>query len=150
MTPHTYHVIHPELTEAVDAAMDDDRALFAAHPAEVVRIRPALDGEFLVDAEAGYYGERTPIAVQGFPLGVYPHVAVVDGLAAAGIDRAADGSGMRVRYPLSNHLPEHVDDIKRFAWVETVVALHSIRAQNKAKKVKARRHPPRRGGRGFG
>jgi hypothetical protein len=142
MTTRHISISHPEVLEADETTMASDREWFAAHPHEVVRIRPVIDGEFLPDAAASIAGQRQWICAPGATPGEFPHVAVVDSAPALGIVREADGRGPRVRLPLTAHKPEDVADIKATAlgWVERQVQL--LRAQH-AKEQRQRRARPR-------
>jgi hypothetical protein len=141
MTTHTpLQLRHPEVLEPVDAAFASDRAWFAAHPHELVRIRPAVEGEFMVDAAAGLAGKRQWIAAPGQPPGVFRFTAVVYASNLLGLPHEPDGSGARVRLPVTTHRPEDVPEIKAVAldWVAGQVSrLKGQQARQRRQQGKA-------------
>jgi hypothetical protein len=127
--PTVLHCNHPELAAIDEQVMAADRRWFAKHPDHLVRLRPAIDGEFLVDTVAGLYGQRPSIALADASPGSPPHVAVVSIESVLGVPRNADGTGGRLRFPVGHHPRSRRRDIEARAVAMARASLGFIRNQ---------------------
>jgi len=127
--PPVLHCNHPEINAIDEQVMAADRRWFAKHPGQLVRIRPAIDGEFLVDSFAGLYGQRPSIALGDCSPGSPPHVAVVRIDHFLGQPLKADGTGGRTRFPVGHHPRSRRKDIEQRALALAAASFAALRAQ---------------------
>lgn len=124
--PPVFHSTHPEINAIDKQVMASDRAWFAKHPQNLVRIRPAIDGEFLIDSVAGVYGQRPGIALGDSTPGNPPHVAVVRIDHILGQPLKADGTGGRTRIPVGHHPRSRRKDIEKQALAMAAAGMREL------------------------
>jgi hypothetical protein len=127
--PSVIQCRHPEINAIDEQVMASDRRWFAKHPGQLVRIRPAIPGEFLVDSFAGLYGQRPSIGLADASPGSPPHVAVVRIDHLFGQPLKADGTGGRTRFPVGHHPRSRRKDIERQALAMAAASFAALRAQ---------------------
>jgi hypothetical protein len=127
--PPVLHCNHPELAAIDEKVMAADRRWFAQHPDHLVRLRPAIPGEFLLDSVAGAYGQRPGISLGDASPGSPPNVVVVSIEPLLGVPRNADGSGSRLRFPVGHHPRSRRRDIEAQAVAMAKASIAAIRGQ---------------------
>jgi hypothetical protein len=129
---------HPEIAEAMDAAMDQDRAYFAAHPRAAVNLRPVMPGELAIEQAMGI---RLP-AVGRVPADrASCWIASVDLGRAQGRFDNPDGRGIRMKF-LSARPPVDARQrasLERRMKAAGLLAVELLREQGRRERLEQRR-----------